>query len=142
MHKYAVLRVLTDKRFKVLTILTVLFLMNLGIVFAQGTEVDVGDVKKRIACMICRVMNIFFYIAGGIAALIIVIAGIRWVGSGEDPGARAASKSSIISAIVGLIIIVMAVYLVTWLLSSFGIMDDVVITDWITDCTNVCPEEI
>jgi hypothetical protein len=126
-----------DKRVKALLILGVLLLVSAGMVSGGDPEL----VKYKLACLICRIMNMFLFVAGAIAALVIVIAGIRWVGSGEDPGARTAAKSSVISALVGLIIIVLAVYLVTWLVSSFGIMAEVDLTDWLNDCDNVCDYE-
>jgi hypothetical protein len=132
MSKYSMLKALTDKKLKIALMLGVLLLTNLGMVLGSPAE-DADLVKLKLACLICRIVTLFLFVAGGIAALVIVIAGIRWVGSGEDPGARTAAKSSIISAIVGLIIIVLAVYLVTWLVTSFGEMQRVNLINWLID---------
>jgi len=136
MNKYDMLRILTDRRLKALLILGVLFLMNLGVVFGQ-TEVDV-DVLKRLGCLICKIMNLFFYIAGAVAALVIVIAGIKWVGSGDDPGARTAAKNTIVSAIIGLIVILLATYLVWWLVSGFFTGGQADPTGFVNGCTEEC----
>ncbi|MEA3255168.1 MAG: hypothetical protein U9Q22_04990, partial [Candidatus Altiarchaeota archaeon] len=86
-----------DRRFKALLIIGVLLLLSAGMAFGAA---DPELVKYKLACLICRIMNMFLFVAGAIAALVIVIAGIRWVGSGEDPGARTAAKSSVVSALV------------------------------------------
>ncbi|MEA3255165.1 MAG: TrbC/VirB2 family protein [Candidatus Altiarchaeota archaeon] len=141
MDKYTILKALTDKKLKIMLMLGVLLLVNLVMVFGSPAE-DAGLVKLKLACLICRIMTLFLFVAGAIAALVIVIAGIRWVGSGEDPGARTAAKSSVVSALVGLIIIVLAVYLVTWLVSSFGVMSYVDLTDWLMNgCDTICNAE-
>ncbi|MEA3255164.1 MAG: hypothetical protein U9Q22_04970 [Candidatus Altiarchaeota archaeon] len=136
MSKYGILKALTDKKLKIMFILGVLLLTNLGMVFGSPAG-DADIVKLKLACLICRILTLFLFVAGAIAALVIVIAGIRWVGSGEDPGARTAAKSSVVSALVGLIIIVLAVYLVTWLVTSFGVMKEVRLTQWLMNgCGN------
>lgn len=131
MDKYKLLRILTDKRLKALLLLSIFFLMGVGVVFAQTEEVEVS---RAIACLICRIMQIFFLIAAGIAALVIVIAGIKWIGSGDDPGARNAAKSTIVSAIIGLVIVLIAVYLVSWLVSGFGVVGTYDPSSWLTGC--------
>jgi len=136
MNKYDMLRILTDRRLKALLILGVLFLMNLGVVFGQTPGEE--DVLKRLGCLICKIMNLFFYIAAAIASLVIVIAGIKWVGSGDDPGARTAAKNSIVSAIIGLIVILIATYLVWWLVNGFFTGGQADPTGFLNGCNEEC----
>ena len=56
--------------------------------------------------------SLIFLTAGAIASLVIILAGVRWVTAADDPGARNGAKTTIISAFVGLIIIMIAVYIV------------------------------
>lgn len=51
-------------------------------------------------------------ITAGVGTVVIVLQGIKWAGSAEDPGARKQAKQGIIHAVVGLIIVLLAVWIV------------------------------
>jgi Na+-driven multidrug efflux pump len=65
---------------------------------------------------ICSVFgNIYFFlysIAGGIGTVIITLQGIKWIASAEDRDVRKEAKQGIIHAVIGLIIVVLAVWIV------------------------------
>ena len=65
---------------------------------------------------ICSIFgNIYFLlysIAGGIGTIIITLQGIKWIASAEDQGVRKEAKQGIIHAVIGLIIVMMAVWIV------------------------------
>jgi hypothetical protein len=65
---------------------------------------------------ICTVFgNIYFVlysIAGAIGTVVITLQGIKWIGSAEDQGMRKQAKQGIIHAVIGLIIVMLAVYIV------------------------------
>ena len=78
---------------------------------SQAASADEGMVSSIVAPltdMICELYDLFIYIASGVAALVMGIAGLKWVGSENDPGARKQAKETIIHAIIGLIIVVLA----------------------------------
>ncbi len=97
-----------------------------------------GGVLNALACLICRVFNLIFYITSAIAALVIIVAGVKWIGSGDDPSARGAAKNTIVHAIIGLIIVLVAVFLVWWLVSGISGAQMVNPTSWISGCSDVC----
>ena len=96
----------------VLTALTLLALVGL----VSATYGGVGSwttATGRIMCSIIKnLRNMLLMIAGAIASLVIVINGIKWTGSSDDPGARKQAKQGIIHAIVGLVIVMIAVEVV------------------------------
>jgi hypothetical protein len=57
-------------------------------------------------------------IAGGVAIVIIVLQGVKWTGSAEDPGARKQAKQGIIHVVVGLVIVLLAVWIVGMVFSN------------------------
>jgi hypothetical protein len=61
-----------------------------------------------------RVLGFVFGLAGAVAMLVIVIAGLRYTISRGDPNAVKTSKETIIYAIVGLIIAISGYSLVTF----------------------------
>lgn len=63
-------------------------------------------------------LNIFLAVVGGVALLVITIAGLRMVLSRGNPQAIAQSRTMITYAVVGLIIIIMAGTIVTFVLNG------------------------
>jgi len=62
------------------------------------------------------VLQIVFGIAGGVALLVIIIAGLRFILSQGDPNNVAKARNTIIYAIIGLIICITAFSIVTFVL--------------------------
>lgn len=96
----------------------IMALIILGLILS-GYVTAGAAVASSISTMICRVIQLLAAVAVGIAALVIVVAGIKWIGSSEDAGARAQAKTTIVHALVGLVIIVISVILVTWVADTF-----------------------
>jgi len=69
---------------------------------------------------ICNIYDLITNVAGAIAALVITIAGFKWAGSADDPGARKAAKDSIIHALIGMLIIIIATDLVQLITGAPG----------------------
>ena len=92
------------------------------LVAAVGPSVGAGSWSGSTATTICGVMNnvrwLLEMIAGAVATLIIVINGIKWIGSSDDPGARKQAKEGIVHAVVGLVIVIVAVEIVALIYSG------------------------
>ena len=135
MSLYNISRILIDK--KKLAVLSVFALfLGVSIVFAQGTGVAedsnmLATATGKINQALCKLASLIFFTAGAIASLVIIFAGIRWVTSADDPGARNGAKTTIISAFVGLIIIAIAVYIVAVVINGLLPMN-VNPTNWIS----------
>ena len=120
--KYDFFGIVSDKGFRstfALLVLTMLVGLTLSSFVFAATEPDPSmDVQCVLATLICRVFQLVFYIAGAIAALVIVVAGIKWIGSGDDPSARGQAKSTVVHAVIGLVIVLIAVFLVSWIVAG------------------------
>jgi hypothetical protein len=93
----------------------------LVLLLAAGVSAENTAAKETagvINDVLCRVIFILFIIAPGIGAIIITLEGIRWSASADDPGARKRAKEGIIHAVVGLIIVLVAIPLVTMVMSG------------------------
>ena len=94
-------------------LLTVILLFAL---VGQGAAWTTRSEAKKAATAICKILfNLQFLltsIAGGLGIVVITLQGIKWIGSAEDPGARKQAKQGIIHAVVGLIIVILAVFIV------------------------------
>jgi len=69
-------------------VFALLFVDMAAIAFAGTGAADSGitDAGTRISCALCRIASLIFMVVGALAALVIIMAGLRWVTSGEDPG--------------------------------------------------------
>ncbi len=66
---------------------------------------------------IANVINIFSWIVGIVAVIMIIYGGFRYVTSGGDSGAISAAKNTILYAIIGLVVVSMAQIIVHFVLS-------------------------
>lgn len=115
-----------------------ILLLVVGDVVAQATNV-VG----RINCVVCRVAQLLILIVSVIAGIIILMAGVKWVGSPDDPAARGAARLTIIHTFIGIIIVIIALYLVQWVTTGLLTPTGVGVTqpnpvDWITGACTGC----
>lgn len=66
-----------------------------------------------------KIINLLLYILGAIAVVMIVIGGIRYTTSNGDSGATKSAKDTIMYAVIGLVVAVMAYAIVNFVLKSF-----------------------
>lgn len=71
-----------------------------------------------VATSIKKVINILLYIAGIIAVIYVVIGGFRYVLSNGDSGAITKAKNTVIYALIGLAVAVMAYAIVNFVLDN------------------------
>ena len=71
---------------------------------------------------LCNIVLFLWALTAGITTLVIVLAGIKWMGSMEDINARREAKITIVHAIIGLIIVLIALTIVNWIFAGAGTM--------------------
>ncbi|MFH0859715.1 MAG: pilin [Candidatus Altiarchaeota archaeon] len=62
--------------------------------------------------ILCSIYNGFKMIAGGLAVVMLVLAGVKWMSAADDPPARKVAKDMVIHTVIALIIIVLATLIV------------------------------
>lgn len=71
---------------------------------------------------ICNILedvyDLLLYVATGVAALMIVLQGILWISSGANAKSRGAATGAVVHAIIGLIVVSLAVTIVTLVLNT------------------------
>ena len=67
------------------------------------------------ACIICQIMQFLYYIVAIIATLMVIVAGIKWITSSDDPEARNSAKSQVFNVVIGLIVVLLAAFLVSFI---------------------------
>ena len=81
----------------------------------EGQE---GQGPERINTLITDIINIFSVIVGIVAVIMIIYGGFRYMTSGGDSGKVADARNTILYAIVGLIIVVFAQFIVKFVLAK------------------------
>lgn len=66
-------------------------------------------------------INILFVIAAVIAIIFLVWGGIKWIMSGGDKAALESARSHIIAAIVGLVLVFLSFFIVTFVFDFLGL---------------------
>lgn len=71
-----------------------------------------------LSAFIQRIVNILLFVIGAAAVLMIVIGGIRYVTSNGDSASTKSAKDTILYAVIGLVVAVMAYAIVNFVMSN------------------------
>lgn len=66
------------------------------------------------------ITNIILYVLGAVAVIMIIIGGFRYVTAGGDTGSVTAAKNTILYAVIGLIVALLAYAIVNFVIGSFS----------------------
>lgn len=66
-----------------------------------------------------NITNVLLFVLGAIAVIVIIIGGIRYVTSNGDSTQTKAAKDTILYAVIGLIVAIVAYAIVNWVISAF-----------------------
>ncbi len=77
-----------------------------------------ADTESKVNSLITQIINIFSVIVGIIAVIFIIIGGLKYITSGGDSGNVTGAKNTILYAIIGLIIVALAQFIVRFVLSK------------------------
>ena len=94
---------------KILPILTLAILLILPVVVLE-------QVGETATCIDCRVLNVAKQIVAavgfGIVVIMIIVAGIRYISAAGDDSKTADARKGIQNALIGLVIVVSAIFLI------------------------------
>lgn len=79
---------------------------------------DAGNEGTQVAVVIKNVIGILSFLVGLVAVLMIVIAGFRFVTSNGDAATAKSARETIIYAVIGIIITVMAYAIVNFIIDN------------------------
>ena len=84
----------------------------------QGVNSAGGGNQRALGPAIKRVVNILLFVVGAVAVIMIVIGGLRYVLSGGDSQSVTNARNSILYAVVGLVIALLAYAIVNFVLDN------------------------
>lgn len=77
-----------------------------------------GEAASTVDDLIADVINIFSLVVGVVSVIMIIIGGFKYITSGGDSGNVTGAKNTILSAVIGLVIVALAQILVKFVLSQ------------------------
>lgn len=84
----------------------------------QGVNKVGGGGGQGLGAFLKQIINILLFIIGAISVIMIIIGGLRYVLSGGDANSIKAGKDSVLYAIIGLVVALMAYAIVNFVLDS------------------------
>lgn len=97
---------------------------NIGQQVNQGTCLEVGDAgcaaedpQQKVNNIITTVINIFSLVVGVVSVIMIIIGGLKYITSGGESNNVTSAKNTIMYALIGLVIVVLAQVIVRFVLT-------------------------
>lgn len=89
----------------------------------SGTATDCGsangsDAETTIGRIVRLVINIFSWVVGLVAVIMIIVGGLKYITSGGDSGNVSGAKNTILFAVVGLIVVLLAQIVVKFVVTK------------------------
>lgn len=91
---------------------------NLTVSDSGSCTVDSSGTQDKVNNLLTTVVNIFSVVVGVVAVIMIIVGGLRYITSGGDSSKVGGAKNSIIYAIVGLVIVALAQFIVHYVLAK------------------------
>lgn len=85
---------------------------------APTCEATTGTGQTRINELITQIINVFSILVGIVAVVMMIYGGFRYITSGGDSGNVTSAKNTILYAIIGLIIVALAQFIVKFVLNK------------------------
>ena len=87
---------------------------------AEGVKcTDTGQGKPSLGGVIKDVTNVLLYILGAVAVIMIIVGGIKYTISNGDSSQITSAKNTILYAVIGLIVALLAYAIVNFVVDSF-----------------------
>lgn len=83
---------------------------------AVCNDLNVTDGKQAVNTTVQNVIDILFYVIGIIAVIMIIVGGIKYTTSNGDSSALTSAKNTILYAVVGLVVALMAYTIVNFVI--------------------------
>jgi hypothetical protein len=82
------------------------------------TPADTGGATTNINNIIKTIINVFSIVVGVVAVIMIIVGGFRYITSGGDSNNVSGAKNTIIYAIIGLVVVALAQFIVQFVLNK------------------------
>jgi hypothetical protein len=88
---------------------------GIGLTTANGS---CGDSGAQFAATVTTIINLLLIIIGVVAVVVIIVAGFNFITSGGDSNKVATARNSIVYALIGLVVVVLAEVIVHFVIGT------------------------
>ncbi|HSX36073.1 MAG TPA: pilin [Patescibacteria group bacterium] len=81
---------------------------------------DQGTAGTKLGTILTTVINIFSIVVGIVAVVMIIFGGFKYITSGGESGNISGAKNTILYAIIGLVVVAFAQFIVKFVLNKVG----------------------
>lgn len=92
-------------------------LYQLAATLKQGGNINIPTTSPD--DILVNALNIVYFLAGVIAVIAIIFAGFTFVAAGSDPAAVTKARNTILYAIIGLVVIILAFFITNFITGRF-----------------------
>ncbi len=86
----------------------------------QGTDkANGGATNQTVQDLMKTITNVLLFIIGAVAVIMIVVGGLKYMTSNGDSSSIASAKNTILYAVIGLIVAIMAYAIVNFVIAQF-----------------------
>lgn len=85
---------------------------------SSDCQTNSQETEDKVNNLVTQIINIFSVVVGIVAVIMIIIGGFRYITSGGDSGNVTGAKNTILYAIIGLVIVALAQFIVKFILSK------------------------
>ncbi len=96
--------------------------MNILMMLAKAVNIDADKLNIPVVSgedVLANGLNIAYFVAGIMAVIVIIIAGLSFVVSGNDPAAVTKAKNAILYAVIGIVVILSAFVITQFVIGRF-----------------------
>ena len=88
--------------------------------FAKIAASDVGVEKVDGGALLTNILNIVYFLAGAVAVIVVIVAGIMYTISSGDSGRVTRAKNLLTYALVGIIFVALAFVITNYVIGRFS----------------------
>lgn len=86
--------------------------------FNKGSSCNTGDATGKVNKTVALGINVFSWVVGVAAVIMIIIGGLKYITSSGDSNNITSAKNTILYAIIGLVIVALAQFIVKFVLNA------------------------
>lgn len=83
-------------------------------------DVESGAAERTITGILETVINLFSLVVGVVSVIMIIVGGLKYITSGGDSGNVSGAKNTILYAVIGLVVVALAQFIVRFVLGRVG----------------------
>src|ERR1700741_4570446 len=89
-----------------------------GVCLQVGSTCDTAGAEDKVNNLITLIINLFSIVVGVVALIMIIIGGLKYITSSGDSNNITSAKNTILYAIIGLVVVALAQFIVKFVLNK------------------------